>query len=65
MKYLCEDCKDSNIFYVFNTSLKKIKKKDNIPSQNKNLFTYANKDDNDENNKSGNEYLQKKRNSDE
>ena len=27
MKYLCNDCKDSNIFYVFNTSLNKIKKK--------------------------------------
>ena len=49
MKYLCEDCKDSDLFYVFTISLKKIKKKDN----------------NDENNKSENKYLQKKRNIDE
>ena len=58
--FLCDDCKDSNIFYVFESSLNKLKKKKNdiIKQKNTNLFITQKVDDNNEKN---NPYLQKKR----
>ena len=57
-KYFCYDCKDSNIFYIFDTSLNISKK----GGQNKYLFICGNKDDNNEKNKVDEKFLQKKRN---
>ena len=62
-EYLCDDCKDSNIFYIFDISLdkiKKIRKKDITILQNKNLFICCNIDDNNEKNKIEKTFLKKK-----
>ena len=61
-KFFCDDCKDSNIFYVYDVSLNKIRRKKNdiTMPQNTNLFIYYKKDDNNEKNKVDNSLLHKK-----
>ena len=61
-QFFCDDCKDSNIFYVYDASLNKIlrKKNDITMPQNRNLFICYKSDDNNEKNKVDNSLLNKK-----